>query len=164
MRHRFLIAGLGNIFLGDDGFGVEVIRRLCARSLPASVRVADFGIRTLHLAYELLDGAYEATLLVDAARMGDQPGTVYLIKPDLDLIVRGAETLSDAHSMDFRSVLRLLYSLGGKTGEIYVVGCEPLQLDEEMGLSKPVADAIEEALKLIHETVAGWEQTGANHA
>ena len=79
---------MGNIFLGDDGFGVEVVRRLSAQLLPESVRVADFGIRTLHLAYELLDGGYETTLLVDAAHIGDQPGTVYFIKPDLDQIVK----------------------------------------------------------------------------
>jgi hydrogenase maturation protease len=164
MSHRFLIAGLGNIFLGDDGFGVEVVRRLSADSLPGSVRVADFGIRTLHLAYELLEGGYEATLLVDAARMGDQPGTVYLIKADLDGIIREASTLADAHSMDFRSVLRLVHSLGGTPGQIYVVGCEPLQLEDEIGLSKIVSDAVDEALTLIHETVTRWEKSRAGYA
>jgi hydrogenase maturation protease len=164
MSRPFLIAGLGNIFLGDDGFGVEVVRRLSADSLPGSVRVADFGIRTLHLAYELLEGAYQATLLVDAARMGHQPGTVYLIKPDVDVMLSDASTLSDAHSMDFRSVLRLIKSLGGNPREIYVVGCEPLQLDEQIGLSGIVSDAVDEALTLIRETVTRWEKSRPDHA
>jgi hydrogenase maturation protease len=159
MSQRILIAGLGNIFWGDDGFGVEVVRRLSAQVLPASVRVADFGIRALHLAYELFDGGYETTILVDAARMGDEPGTVYFIKPDLDTLLTDASELPDAHAMDFRSVLRLLRSLGGNPGDLYVVGCEPLQLEDEIGLSKPVADAVDEALRLIHERLADWEQS-----
>ncbi|HEV8713764.1 MAG TPA: hydrogenase maturation protease [Candidatus Binatia bacterium] len=157
MSQRILIAGLGNIFLGDDGFGVEVVRRLSTQGLSASVRVADFGIRALHLAYELLDGSYEITILVDAARMGDEPGTVYFIKPDIDTLLGDTSELPDAHAMDFRSVLHLLRSLGGKPGDLYVVGCEPLQLEDEIGLSKPVAAAVEEALRLIHERLADWE-------
>src|SRR5688572_26061330 len=98
MNQRVLIAGLGNIFLGDDGFGVEVVRRLSAETLPGSVRVADFGVRALHLAYELLDGGYGTTVLVDAARMGEQPGTVYLIKPDLGTIVADGSELPDGHT------------------------------------------------------------------
>jgi hydrogenase maturation protease len=164
MAQRILIAGLGNIFLGDDGFGVEVVRRLSTEHLSGSVRVADFGVRALHLAYELLDGDYENTVLVDAARMGDRPGTVYLIKPDLDTIFSDTSELPDAHAMDFRSVLRLVKSLGGQPGNIYVVGCEPLQLEDEVGLSQPVADAVDEALRLIHERLADWEQSRADHA
>jgi hydrogenase maturation protease len=164
MSQRVFIAGLGNIFLGDDGFGVEVVRRLSAEVLPQSVRVADFGVRSLHLAYELLDGSYDATILVDAARMGDRPGTVYLIKPELEAIFNDTSELPDGHAMDFRSVLRLMKSLGGNPRNIYVVGCEPLQLTDEIGLSKPVADAVDEALRLIHERLAEWEQNRANHA
>lgn len=164
MHPPVLIAGLGNIFLGDDAFGVEVVRRLSAQALPDSVRVADFGIRALHLAYELLDGRYQTTILVDAARMGDRPGTVYLIKPDLGTLSDDPNEFADAHAMDFTSVLRLLKLLGGNPGEIYVIGCEPLQLAEEMGLSKPVADAVDEALKLIHDKLADWQQNRSNHA
>jgi hydrogenase maturation protease len=164
MHPPVLIAGLGNIFLGDDAFGVEVVRRLSAQALPDSVRVADFGIRALHLAYELLDGRYQTTILVDAARMGDRPGTVYLIKPDLETLSDDANEFADAHAMDFTSVLRLLKLLGGNPGEIYVIGCEPLQLDEEMGLSKPVADAVDEALKLINDKLAVWQQNRSSHA
>jgi hydrogenase maturation protease len=159
MSQRILIVGLGNIFLGDDGFGVEVVRRLSTQVLPGSVRVADFSTRALHLAYELLDGGYHTTVLVDAARMGDKPGTVFFIKPDLDALLSDTSELVDAHAMDFRSVLRLVKSLGGKPGDIYVVGCEPLQLEDEIGLSKPVADAVNEALRLIHEKLADWEQS-----
>jgi hydrogenase maturation protease len=164
MHPPVLIAGLGNIFLGDDAFGVEVVRRLSAQALPDSVRVADFGIRALHLAYELLDGRYQTTILVDAAHMGDRPGTVYLIKPDLETLSDDANEFADAHAMDFTSVLRLLKLLGGNPGEIYVIGCEPLQLDEEMGLSKPVADAVDEALKLINDKLADWQQNRSSHA
>jgi hydrogenase maturation protease len=162
MSHRVLVAGVGNIFLGDDGFGVEVVRRLVSQSLPDSVRVADFGVRGLHLAYELLDGRYEATILVDAAPMGGEPGTVYLIEPDLDAVFAEANELPDAHGIDFRSVLRLVKWVGGKPGRIYVVSCEPLQLEDEIGLSKPVADAVDEALRLIRAVLAG--QMRANHA
>jgi len=158
MSQRILVAGLGNIFLGDDGFGVEVVRRLSRQVLPASVRVADFGTRALHLAYELLDGSYRTVVLVDAARMGDAPGTVYFIQPDLDTLVSDTSELVDAHAMDFRSVLRLVKLLGGTPGDIYVVGCEPFQLEDEIGLSKPVADAVGEALRLIRERLANWEQ------
>lgn len=164
MGQRILIAGLGNIFLGDDGFGVEVVRRLSPEVLHGSVRVADFGVRALHLAYELLDDRYENTILADAARMGDRPGTVYLIKPDLEKIFSDTSALPDAHAMDFRSVLRLVKSLGGKVGHIYVVGCEPLQLEDQVGLSQPVADAVDEALRLIREKLADWEQNRAEHA
>lgn len=164
MNQRVLIAGLGNIFLGDDGFGVEVARRLAAESFPQSVRVADFGVRGLHLAYELLDGGYGATILVDAAPIGGEPGTVYLIEPDLDALMGEGNEFPDAHGMDFRSVLRLVKSLGGQPGRLYVVGCEPLQLADEIGLSKPVADAVDEALRLIHEVVAGLRQDRENHA
>ena len=84
MSQRVLIAGIGNIFLQDDGFGVEVVRRLAAESLPEWVRVADFGIRGVHLAYDMLDGDYDAAILVDAAPRGEEPGTVYLIEPDIE--------------------------------------------------------------------------------
>ena len=151
MSQRILVAGLGNIFCGDDGFGVEVVRRLSTQVLPASVHVVDFGIRALHLAYEILDGGYETTILVDAARVGDEPGTVSLIKPDIDTLLSDTSELPDAHAMDFRSVLRLLRSLGGEPGDIYIVGCEPLQLEDGIGLSTPVAAAVDEALRLIHE-------------
>ncbi|MEW6297467.1 MAG: hydrogenase maturation protease [Thermodesulfobacteriota bacterium] len=164
MSQRILIAGLGNVFLGDDGFGVEVVRRLSTRVLPASVRVADFGVRALHLAYELLDGGYHTTIIVDAACMGGAPGTVYFIQPDLGAVFGDTHALPDAHAADFRSALHLLRSLGGEPGDLYILGCEPLRLDDGIGLSQPVAAAVDEALKLIHERLAAWEQNGVDHA
>jgi hydrogenase maturation protease len=145
---------VGNIFFGDDGFGVEVARRLVPESLPDSVRVADFGIRGIHLAYELLDGNYQTTILVDAAPRGEEPGTVYLIEPDLEALAHGESAAVDAHGMDPRGVFGLLASLGGAPGRVYIVGCEPLQTDEGIGLSEPVARGVEEAIRLIRNVIA----------
>src|SRR3954453_4709901 len=124
-RPRVLIAGVGNIFLGDDAFGVEVAPRLARGALPDGVQVVDFGIRGLDLAYALLDG-YEAVILVDAAPRGGLPGTLYVIEPDCE---PQAETpgagLMEAHGMDPVKVLRLVDSMGGKVDRLVVVGCEP---------------------------------------
>jgi hydrogenase maturation protease len=152
--HRVLIAGVGNIFLGDDGFGVEVARRLAARELPERVRVADFGIRGVHLAYELLDPGYELTILADATPRGGDPGTVYLLAPDLDQLCGDGPDFADAHGMDPRAVFALLKTLGGTPGRVRIVGCEPARTEEEMGLSEPVAAAVEEAVKLILDLLA----------
>ena len=161
--HRVLVAGLGNIFLSDDGFGVEVAQRLATRSLPENVKVADFGIRGMHLAYELLDGAYDTTILVDASPRGEAPGTVYLIEPDLDSLGTGADESfggpGDAHGMNPGAVLAMLASLGGVPTRVLVVGCEPANTEEGIGLSDVVASAVEEAMDLIVEVVA--RETGA---
>jgi hydrogenase maturation protease len=149
---RTLVAGIGNIFLGDDGFGVEVARRLEAELPPGDVRVRDFGIRGLHLAYELLEGAYETTILVDALPRGGLPGTVYLLEPDLDGITAGA---ADAHDMNPQSVFAALKHLGGTPGRVLIVGCEPASVEEGMGLSEAVGGAVDEAVKLVREVVAG---------
>lgn len=147
-QHRTLIAGVGNIFLGDDGFGVEVVRRLATRQLPAWARLADFGIRGLHLAYELLEKGYETTILVDATPRGGEPGTVYLIEPDLEDLGENPGP-ADAHGMDPRTVYALLKTLGGTPGRVLIVGCEPAHVEEEMGLSEPVSAGVEEAVRLI---------------
>lgn len=151
-----LIAGVGNIFLGDDGFGVEVVRRLPREKLPPYVVVADFGIRALHLAYELLDGGYETTILVDATSRGEAAGTVYLIEPDLDeALAESGSSLVDAHGMTPDTVFRLLASLGGKPGRVLLVGCEPATLDDEqMGLSETVDKAVDEAVAMILDLLA----------
>ena len=146
MAEKLLIAGVGNIFLGDDGFGVEVAKRLASRQLPEGVRVEDFGIRGIHLAFELLEKGYETTILVDATPRGGKPGTVYLIEPELSQLASGP---ADAHGMDPASVFRMLASLGGTPGRVLIVGCEPASTEEEMGLSEPVAAAVDEAEKLI---------------
>lgn len=149
-RPHTLIAGVGNIFLGDDGFGVEVARRLASMQLPDGVRAADFGIRGIHLAYELLDG-YESTILVDATPRGGEPGTVYLIEPDLETLDDAGP--SDAHGMDPRTVFAMLKTLGGNPGRVRIVGCEPASTDEEMGLSEPVAAGVEEAVRMILQLI-----------
>jgi hydrogenase maturation protease len=153
MSQGILIAGIGNIFLQDDGFGVEVIKRLAAESLPEGVRVADFGIRGVHLAYEMLDGDYAATILVDAAPRGEEPGTIYLIEPDLESVGNQEAVSLDAHGMDPQVVLQTIKTLGGKPGRLYVVGCEPLETEEGIGLSAPVARGVEEAIRLVHDLV-----------
>jgi hydrogenase maturation protease len=156
---RVLVAGIGNIFLGDDGFGVEVARRLAGSDLPPGVSVRDFGIRGLHLAYEILDGGYDLTILVDAAPRGGKPGMVYLIEPE-----PGASSLpADAHAMTPDAVLATLRTLGGDPGRVLVVGCEPASIEEGIGLSEPVGSAVDEAVKLVRELIgrrAMTEQAG----
>ncbi|MFL5755300.1 MAG: hydrogenase maturation protease [Chloroflexota bacterium] len=149
MTASILVAGVGNIFLSDDGFGVEVANRLAAESFPEDVRVAEFGIRGIHLAYELLEG-YRTAILVDALSRGDAPGTVYVFEPDLDA---PAAPLPDGHTMHPRAVIDYLRSLGGPPVRFLVVGCEPASLDEGIGLSEPVTAAVEPAVGLVHELV-----------
>lgn len=150
---RTLVAGIGNIFNGDDGFGPEVARRLLGRPLPEGVRVEDYGIRGVHLAYELLDG-YDLVVLVDTVSRGEPPGTVYLVEPEVDL--DQAPPL-DAHRMDPRSVLASVADMGGEVGRLLLVGCEPADLDEGIGLSPPVAAAVDMAADLVDDLVSGRE-------
>jgi hydrogenase maturation protease len=162
MSGRVLVAGVGNIFLGDDGFGVEVARRLAGEQLPEDVRVADFGIRGVHLAYELLDG-YDTAILVDAAPRGGQPGTVYVIEPEPGAPPDGAP-LMDAHGMEPDAVLGLLEVLGGSPVRVLVVGCEPAEVTERIGLSEPVAGAVEEAVGVVRELLAQREERKGERA
>lgn len=156
---KTLVAGIGNIFFGDDAFGSEVARRLLTdgQGVPEGVKVSDFGIRGIHLAYELLDG-YDTAILVDATQQGGAPGTVYVIEPDFDAIESESGLseagIQDAHGMDPASVLALLRSLGGGVGRLLVVGCEPADTDEGMGLSEPVAAAVDEAVRLVRDLVS----------
>ena len=151
---RILIAGIGNIFLGDDAFGVEVVQRLASRALPEGVRVVDFGIRGLDLTYALLDG-HEAVILVDAVPRGGKPGTLYLIEPEVGqpTEAEGAGFLVQGHGLDPVKVLRLAASMGGRADRTLLVGCEPERVDDpdEMrdGLSEPVRAAVVEAVALI---------------
>ena len=155
---RVLVAGVGNIFLGDDGFGVEVAQRLLRQALPAEVRVVDFGIRGLDLTYALLDG-YEAVILVDAAPRGQAPGTLYVLEPDriTSPESEGAAPLVEAHGMTPEKVLRLAAALGGRVRRLLLDGCEPTPLDEademQTGLSEPVGRAVDEAVVLVEELV-----------
>jgi len=152
-----LIAGIGNIFLGDDAFGIEVVRRLADVDLPESVRVADFGIRGFDLAYSLQD-SYETTILVDACSQGEAPGTLYVIEPDLsggDATDTPAAVI-EAHTMNPESVLRMARAMNIEVKNVVLVGCEPQTLGGEegqMGLSAPVEAAVEEAVKLVESLV-----------
>jgi hydrogenase maturation protease len=157
MSKGILVAGIGNIFQSDDGFGSEVARRLLAGPpLPKGATVVDYGIRGVHLAYELLDG-YDAAILVDATRQGEEPGTIYVIEPDVENIETEsglAEAgIVDAHGMDPASVLALLQSLGGRVDRLLVVGCEPADVEEGMGLSDAVAGAVDEACRVVRRLV-----------
>lgn len=156
---RILIACVGNIFLGDDGFGVEVARALASRRYPPGVEVVDFGIRGVELAYTLLDGC-DTLILVDAVPRGGSPGDVYLIEPGA-LPTQAAPSALDAHSLDPLRTLAFAQRLGARPRRTLLVGCEPssppVEADDpalSMGLSPPVQAAIGEAVKLIDELVA----------
>ncbi|MEP6637652.1 MAG: hydrogenase maturation protease [Acidobacteriota bacterium] len=153
-----LIAGIGNIFLGDDGFGCEVLRRLGQSEWPESVRLVDFGIRGFDLAYTLLDGC-DITIFVDATPRGGQPGTLYTIEPELDELENpGVEgMLVETHGMDPMKVLAMVKSMGGAFNKILLVGCEPATFGPEegqMGLSAPVEAAVNEAVAIVESLVA----------
>ena len=154
---RILIAGIGNIFLADDGFGVEVATRLANQSFPSGVRVTDFGIRGFDLAYALMEG-YETTILVDAYPGEGQPGTLFVVEPDMkDLDSSGVQQeFIEPHAMNPISVLRMAKSMGGELKRVLVVGCVPATLGPEegqMGLSEPVAAAVDDAVKLVDSLV-----------
>ncbi len=155
-NHRILVAGVGNIFLGDDGFGVEVARRLIDERFPEGVDVADFGIRGVHLAYQLLEG-YDTFILVDAAVRGEPPGTIFVLEPDFERPENLERTESgfvmDAHGMDPEMVLGILKDLGGKVGRVVIVACEPAEIDERMGLSEVVEHAVDEACRVVRRLI-----------
>jgi hydrogenase maturation protease len=153
---RILVAGIGNIFLGDDGFGVEVAQRLAERCWPEGVRVVDFGIRGFDLAYTMLED-YDATILVDATCQGGQPGALCLIEAELDEVEGSDAAEIETHGMDPVKVLRLVRHFGGRPRRVLVVGCEPATFGEEglgrMGLSSPVQAAVDEAVRMVENLV-----------
>ena len=154
---KILIAGIGNIFLGDDGFGVEVATRLLQHSFPEGVRVADFGIRGFDLAYALMEG-YETTILVDAYPGEGAPGTLFVVEPDMHDLNSSDNTPSfiEPHGMNPLNVLRMAANMGGQLKRVLLVGCVPATLGPEegqMGLSEPVTVAVDEAVRLISSSV-----------
>jgi hydrogenase maturation protease len=155
LKPRILIAGIGNIFLGDDGFGVEVVRRLTSRALPETVRVTDFGIRGLDLVYALQD-CYETTILIDAYPHGQPPGTVSVVELDANETTDSTGNFIEPHSMHPMNVLRMASAMHGPLKRVLLVGCEPASLggDEgHMGLSEPVEVAVKEAVKATESLV-----------
>lgn len=163
MLHRMLVAGLGNIFLGDDGFGVEVASRLAAGDIPDWVRVADFGVRSLHLAYELRERDYALVVLVDLVQRGGPPGTIYLIEPEPDSPDwHGRACGPDPHGMSPDGIFATLKMLGGAPGRVLIVGCEPESTAERIGLSAPVAQAAGEAVALVRKLIAREASRGTD--
>lgn len=156
---RVLVAGVGNVFLGDDGFGVEVVRRIAAQDLPGWVRVVDYGIRGMHLAYDIAGGGYDVTVLVDATSRGDAPGTVYVV--ELDQATGADSALLDAHGMQPDVVLGLVALLGGDPGRVLLVGCEPAALDEEMRLSPAVERAVDTGVGAVLGIVGDYARRDA---
>lgn len=155
MSGKVLVAGIGNIFLGDDAFGVEVVNRLAQRSLPGNVCVADFGIRSFDLAYALMEN-WELVILVDALPRGGEPGTLYTLVPELPASGEVPPDL-DAHTMNPVAVLQMVSALGGQVGRMLVVGCEPATVEPDaegdMGLSTAVAAAVDEAVRMVEELI-----------
>lgn len=148
---RVLVAGIGNIFFGDDGFGVEVARRLAA-SPPPATRVADFGIRALHLAYELLE-PIDLFVAVDCMPRGGAPGTLYVIEADTGA---AAAAVPDAHGINLPLVFSAVHELGGRMPPTLVVGCEPASTEPALGLSPAVTAAIPAAAELVRDVVVRW--------
>lgn len=157
-----LVAGIGNIFLGDDGFGVEAVARLHQQNLPDWVQVADYGISGMHLAYELV-GGYDTTILIDATARGGDPGTVYLLEPE-QTTQDGTNPILDAHGMQPDVVLRMLDLLGGEAGRVLIVGCEPETTEHGIGLSTAVAAAVDEAVRIVTDLAWGESARKASTA
>jgi hydrogenase maturation protease len=151
MSGRVLVAGIGNIFLGDDGFGVEVASRLSRAELPDRVRVLDAGIRARDLAYQLVEGGYDTAILVDAVARGGTPGTVYVIEPEAPPLAAVSTAALNGHAMNPEATLALVQALGGVPTRILIVGCEPATVEEGVGLSDPVAAAVDEAIGVVRE-------------
>ena len=173
-RPNILVAGIGNIFLGDDAFGVEVVQQMLREPALDGVKIVDFGIRGLDLTYTLLD-PYDAVILVDAVPRGETPGTLYVIEPDPSEVagpaeepMEPAEVLIDAHNMDPVKVLRLARRMGGKLRRVLIVGCEPAPFDPEtemdMAMSPRVRAAVPRAIETIHSLVEklNWQTSGSN--
>lgn len=157
MTGRTLVAGVGNVFQRDDAFGVEVVRLLAERRWPDGVEIADFGIRGIHLAYELLDGC-DLLVLVDAAARGLDPGTVTVLE-----VTPGdgppPAAVMDAHGLAPDQVFGAIASLGARPGRTLLVGCEPADVSPGMGLSDQVREALPHAVRAVEEII---QQKGAH--
>jgi hydrogenase maturation protease len=169
VTRTILIAGIGNIFLGDDAFGVEVARSLSRRMLPSEVQVKDFGIRGFDLAYTLLD-PWHTVILVDALPRKEAPGTLFVLEPDLSVLGDPGAVGMDLnpHGMDPLRVLNLAASLGPIPAHILVVGCEPQDFGDElegrMGLSSPVQAVVENASNIIEELIKNILTASKDHS
>jgi hydrogenase maturation protease len=152
---KILVAGVGNAWLRDDGFGGEVARRLEQLELPDEVAVMDAGTGGLDLAYEVMRG-YDALVILDVSRQGGEPGTLYVMEADEDSVagqIEDGETINP-HGMDPQTMLRFVKSVGAWPGRVVVIACEPAQVEEMgWGLSEEVAGAVQRAVDLVVETI-----------
>jgi hydrogenase maturation protease len=152
---RILVAGIGNAWLRDDGFGGEVVKRLESRELPEGAAVFDFGTGGLDLAYEVMRG-YDALLLIDVSRQGGEPGTLYVMEAHKDDVEAGIEDgqMINPHAMDPQTVLRFVKTLGAWPGKVVIVACEPAEVEGMgMGLSAQVASAVDAAVGVVIDTI-----------
>ena len=155
LQKQILVAGVGNAWLQDDAFGGECARRLDERGVPEGVTVMNFGTGGLDLAYEIMRG-YDALVLLDASRQGGEPGTLYVLEPDMEELTGPIEDgdVINPHGMDPQTVLRFVGAIGGFSGRIVVIGCEPGEVDDVgLGLTPAVEGAVERALALVSETL-----------
>ena len=154
-RKRVMIAGVGNMFMKDDGFGGAVIKKMLHKKFPEGVEIKDFGTGGLKLAYDLMRG-YDGLILLDASSRGEKPGTLYVIEPDQNDINPNLEEGGpiDPHGADPATVLRFVKSIGSWPGKVIIVACEPEVVDDfDIGLSEPVNAAIEKAVEMVEEIV-----------
>jgi hydrogenase maturation protease len=158
MAARILVAGIGNIFLGDDGFGTEVVRHAGMPADDPNVRVTDYGISGMHLAYDLLD-KWDTLVLVDAIPSRGHPGTLHVFQADHESV--SGSTGLDAHGMDPATVFASLRALGGSPPYTVVVGCEAGSVEEGIGLTEPVAKAVPRAVRAVEEIVAALQTPAA---
>jgi len=159
MTGRTLVAGVGNVFLRDDAFGCEVVRLLAEHPVPDGVQIRDFGIRGIHLAYDLLDGC-DLFVLVDAAPRGEPPGTVTVLEVEVPEPDPTAGPVMDAHDLTPDAIFALLASLGGRPGRSLLVACEPADVSAGMGLSEPVIQALPHAVRTVEEILEKAAQDG----
>ena len=158
MSGRILVAGVGNVFLSDDAFGVEVVRLLVERPQPPGVQIRDYGIRGVHLVYELLDGC-DLFVLVDAAQRGCAPGTVTVLEVEPTDMASPSGVL-DAHGLAPDQVFAMLNSMGSRPGRSLVVACEPADVSAGMGLSDQVRDALPHAVRAVEEILEQVKREG----
>ena len=151
---RVLVAGFGNLLLGDDGFGVAVVRKLAAEPIPAGVETLEVGTGGMELVYGLM-GGFDRLIVVDAVRRGHAPGTLYVFRPsDADLASAPGEPI-DPHFAEPTRAMKMAKSLGYLPADVTVVGCEPGPCDLDLTLSPPVSTAVEQALGRVREALLG---------
>jgi hydrogenase maturation protease len=156
-KKRVMIAGVGNIFMKDDGFGVEVVKRMMNKEFPEGVELRDFGTGGLKLAYDLMKG-YDCLILLDASRRGGNPGTLYVIEPnerEFQSTIEEGDSI-DPHGSDPVTVLRFVKAFGSWPGKVMIVACEPTSTDDfEIGLSSPVRASVDKAVEFVDEIING---------